>query len=95
MLYDGGFLAAEALDRWVIEHTGQRYGLIDILRTIYRKNPGGALIDEQYLISSVNVVADQDSSPFIRELIHTPATGILAGGRAGGAKREKISDPAV
>ncbi len=95
MLYDGGFLAAEALDMWIIEHTGRRYGLIDILRTIYRKHPDGVRIDEQYLISSVNVVADRDSSPFIMELIHTPATGILAGRRPGGSTKEKAFDPSV
>ncbi|MBN2070197.1 MAG: hypothetical protein JW814_01980 [Candidatus Krumholzibacteriota bacterium] len=78
MLYDGGFLAAEAIDGWILEKSGGKYHLIDIMRSIYQKNPGGVVIDEEYLCLSIGEVVGSDISPFIRELIHTSATAILA-----------------
>ncbi len=95
LLYDGGFLAAEALDRWIIEHTGRKYCLVDVLKAIYRKNPDGAVIDEEYLISSINVVADTDCTPFVLELIHNAATGALTGRNSGRQDSQKIAGPAA
>ena len=57
--------------------------------------PDGAVIDEEYLISSINVVADTDCTPFVQELIHTAATGALTGRGTGRQGNEKTPGPAV
>ena len=79
MLYDGGFLAAEALDLRIRDLSNGSAGLIDVLRGIYKQHPGGVEIDETFLIESILAFTGCDLKDFLADLVHTRGTSILAG----------------
>ena len=77
LLYDGGFLAAEALDNHIAKATGGRLRLIDVLRSMYEEAEGPVCIDEAVLVDSIRRMCGSDMGVFLDELIHTPAPAIL------------------
>ncbi|UCF05140.1 MAG: hypothetical protein JSV33_14675 [bacterium] len=79
LLYDGGFLAAEALDAHITEITRNRIGLIDILRMMYEEAGGTTYIDEEALTAAVRRLSGHDISGFLHEIIHRPAPSALTG----------------
>ena len=74
LLYDGGFLAAEALDNELRGITSGRVGLIDVLRLLYEK---GSTLDEPTLVEAIEELCHTDLSSFISTMIHTPSPEIL------------------
>ncbi len=74
LLYDGGFLAAEALDNELREITSGRVGLIDVLRLLYET---GSTLDEPTLVEAIEELCHRDLSAFISTMIHTPSPEIL------------------
>ena len=74
LLYDGGCLAAEALERRLGELSGGSVDLIDVIKFLAEK---GEPADEQALVSAVERLCSRDISAFISALIHTPAPEIL------------------
>jgi len=82
LLYDGGFLAAEALDRRIADETGGRVSLIDVLRRMYEDAPGGGTADEASFLRAVAELSGKDFSAFVRDLVHAPAPSGLAGARS-------------
>ncbi|HSG26845.1 MAG TPA: M1 family aminopeptidase [Candidatus Krumholzibacterium sp.] len=77
LLYDGGFLAAEAIDSRIRELTGGGSGLIDVLKGLYLSDPDGVALDEEGLVRAIETHTGQDLSLFIRELIGTPSPALL------------------
>jgi predicted metalloprotease with PDZ domain len=77
LLYDGGFVAAEALDKRIASASGGTRGLADLLRRLYEAHPGGAEIGEREIAEAASAVAGCDLSEFIAGLIRDP--GGLAG----------------
>ena len=74
LLYDGGFLAAEALDDELRRITGGRKGLIDVIRLLYET---GSTLDEATLIGAVEEICQRDLSALVSAIIHAPAPEIL------------------
>jgi predicted metalloprotease with PDZ domain len=78
LLYDGGYLAAEALDERIRAETDGASGLIDVIRYLHerssRPNAGG----EAALVAAVADLGGADISRFLGELIHTPNPRELA-----------------
>lgn len=74
LLYDGGFLAAEAIDRRLLEVSR---GQVDIIKVIVSLRERGGEVDEQSLLRAIERLCRVDLSPFISVLIHTPAPEIL------------------
>ncbi len=70
LLYDGGFLAAEALDRRLAELTDGRVHLIDVLRSLYHEGIGGDGLDEATLCETIERVSGVDLSSYLHELVH-------------------------
>ena len=81
LLYDGGFLSARAIDSYLIDITGGKTELIDIIRNIYENEKYGAPIDEKRFVSEVKKVTGRDISSYLRRLVHTRAPDIIPGGR--------------
>jgi predicted metalloprotease with PDZ domain len=77
LLYDGGFLAAEALDGKLAELTGGGIRLIDILRLLYEHNPGGSDIDEETLAAVISETCGHDLTGFLGRLVDQPASPLL------------------
>lgn len=77
LLYDGGFLAAEALDNHIVSTTGGRLRLIDVLRSMYEKAEGPVCIDEAVLVEAIRRMCGSDIRAFLDDMIHTPAPAIL------------------
>ncbi len=80
LLYDGGFLAAEALDEYLAALSRGRVRLIDVLKTMYERDGGRKRINEETLLQTIKGTFGYDLSPFLKALIHTPASQILADG---------------
>ena len=78
LLYDGGYLAAEAIDNRLSEISGGQVGLIDVLRRMYEQERDGAGIDEETLLRSINDLCGYDLSGFLAELIHEPMPATFA-----------------
>jgi len=74
LLYDGGCLAAEAIERRLDEISGGSIDLIDVIKFLAEE--GGAA-DEQALAEAVERLCSRDISAFLSALIHTPAPEIL------------------
>lgn len=79
MLYDGGFLAAEALDEKIIDISSGSKSLIDILRIIYEENPHPVKVDEKMLVEVIERETGCDISKFLEELVRTTASPLLSG----------------
>ncbi len=74
LLYDGGFLAAEALDVELRDITSGRVRLIDVLRHLYEK---GSILDEPSLLLAIEELCQRNLSIFISMMIQTPSPEIL------------------
>ena len=74
LLYDGGFLAAEALDNELRGITSGRVGLIDVLKLLYETE---SILDEPTLVEAIEELCHRDLSTFISTMIHTPSPEIL------------------
>jgi len=74
LLYDGGCLAAEAIERRLDELSGGSIDLIDVIKFLAEE---GGPADEQALVSAVERLCSRDISAFLSTLIHTPAPEIL------------------
>jgi len=79
LMYDGGAMAAGALDRHLKSISGSRVSLLDVLRSLYQKNKFGVAVDEQILIQEIRELTGRDISGFLDILVHTPSPDILAG----------------
>lgn len=80
LLYDGGFLAAEAIDRRLSTETGGRVSLIDVLRRMYESDPSAGIANETLFLRAAAELAGTDLSAFVRLVVHTPGPQALAGG---------------
>ncbi len=78
MLYDGGFLAAEALDRDIAMATSGRMSLMDVMRFLYETNPGGILIGEDLLTTTVMGLTGHDVAGLVSALVHSKAPAMLS-----------------
>ncbi len=88
LMYDGGFLAASALDRHLEKISDGRVSLLDVLRSIYEGNEFGVLVDEELLIDEIRNLTGYDISSFLHLLVHTPGSDALTG--AGISAREGV-----
>ncbi len=80
LLYDGGFLAAEALDRKLFEVSHGEAGLLDVLRWLYEHESGEQGVDMETIVRSILEVSGHDLSGFLEMLVGDPAPAVLAGG---------------
>jgi predicted metalloprotease with PDZ domain len=87
LLYDGGFLAAEAMDRRIAELTGGNAHLIDVLRTLYSDTDGVRELDEETLCAAIHRVSGHDLSSFVHELVHEVSPPALDPGVSHGEDR--------
>jgi predicted metalloprotease with PDZ domain len=78
LLYDGGFLAARALDERLRAETSGRISLIDVLRKMYDDAGGHGAVDEQTFVAAVHDLCGLEIAPFLNTLVHTPASPVLA-----------------
>ncbi len=81
LLYDGGFLAAEAIDGHLRAHTGGRVALIDVLKYMC-ENAEAAPAGEASFLSASNVLGGGDLSVLLNDLVHTSAPALLASDRS-------------
>ncbi len=72
LLYDGGFVAAHAIDERISSLTGGSSGLIDVIRRLYRENPDGREIGTGDLNAAILAEIGADLSIFIEELLADP-----------------------
>ncbi|MDZ7861122.1 MAG: M1 family aminopeptidase [Candidatus Krumholzibacteriota bacterium] len=79
-LYDGGFMAARAIDRHLIDVSEGKTELIDILSNIYNNGKYGTKIDEKRFTAEVKEITGHDISGYLRMLVHTTAPDIILGG---------------
>ncbi len=77
LLYHGGFLAAEALEKRIRNSSGGRAGLIDVLKIMYSECSSICRIDETTLTDAVLRVGGGDISGFLEELVHTPDSHLI------------------
>jgi len=75
LLYDGGFLAAEALDRRIEQVSGGSARLIDVLNWMHENAQDGA--DVNVLAEAVSRTTGYDLSGFLAEMILDPAPDVL------------------
>ena len=78
LLYDGGFLAAEALDARLREETDGRVSLIDVLKRMYEDADGRGTADEALFLRAATELSGRDLSGTVRLLVHTPNPELLA-----------------
>ena len=78
LLYDGGFLAAEALDARLRAETGGKVALIEVLTYMYENAGGGAVVDESSFLRAANALGGGDLSAYLNDLVHTPGPERLA-----------------
>ena len=80
LMYDGGFLAASALDRHLQSISEGRICLLDLLRSIYESNEFGVAADEALLLEEVRKLTGHDIGSFLQLLVHTPSSAALTAG---------------
>ena len=74
LFYDGGCLAAEAIERRIGELSGGAVDLIDVIKYLAEgEQPAG----DRDLVEAVESLCGADISAFVSDLIHTPAPEIL------------------
>ncbi len=78
LLYDGGFLAAEALDERLLAETGGTVGLVDVLRHMCGRAGGSAVAGESSFLRSSAALGGGDLSAYLNDLVHTPCPGRFA-----------------
>ena len=80
LLYDGGFLAAEALDARLRAASGGAVTLIDVLKRMYENALGNGTADEASFLAAAGELAGRDFSGYVHTLVHTPDPKALASG---------------
>ena len=78
LLYDGGYLAAEALDERIREDTNGAIGLIDVIRRLHERSGRTDIAGEAALTAAVSDLGGADISLFLHELIRIPNPRVLA-----------------
>lgn len=78
LLYDGGFLAAEALEARLREETGDRVSLIDVLKRMHEDTRETGTVDESLFIRAAKELCGSDLSDIVNLLVHTPNPEPLA-----------------
>lgn len=81
LLYDGGFLAAEALDADLRERTGGRVALIDVLKYMC-EHPGSSPAGESSFLGAASSLGGGDLSALLNDLVHAPRPALLEGDRS-------------
>jgi predicted metalloprotease with PDZ domain len=81
LLYDGGFLAAEALDAQLRAHTGGSVSLIDVLKYMC-EHPGAAPAGETFFLHAASVLGGGDLSVLLNDIVHAPRPALLASDRS-------------
>jgi predicted metalloprotease with PDZ domain len=76
LLYDGGFLAARALDLEIRSLTGGSSGLIDVISRLYREDSGGREIGTAELSAAIMRETGCDLSTLIESVLDDPAPEI-------------------
>lgn len=78
LLYDGGFLAAEALDARLRAETGGNVALIDVLKHMCGNAGGSSAVDESLFLRAASALGGGDLSLYLNEIVHTPCPERLA-----------------
>jgi predicted metalloprotease with PDZ domain len=73
LLYDGGFLVAEALEERIGEETGGAVSLIDVLKRMLEDTRLGSPVDESCFLRATEELCGKDLSGAVDLLVHTPA----------------------
>jgi len=79
LMYDGGFLAARAIDKHLGDISEGKTELIDIIRNIYKNSEYGSEIDERAFIIKVKEITGHDISEYLKRLVHSPTPDIILG----------------
>jgi len=80
LLYDGGYLVAEALDARLRADSGGSVTLIDVLKRMYKNVLASGTADEASFLAAAGELAGGDLSGYVRALVHTPDPKALASG---------------
>ncbi|MCK4548522.1 MAG: hypothetical protein KAU49_00055, partial [Candidatus Krumholzibacteria bacterium] len=72
LLYDGGFLAARAIDEKIRSLTDGRSGLIDVIKRLYREDSSGREIGVAELRGAILAETGTDISHFIERVLFDP-----------------------
>ncbi len=78
LLYDGGFLAAEALDERLLAETGGKVALVEVLKHMCGNAGRSVVADESSFLRSAAALGGGDLSAYLNDLVHTPCPGRLA-----------------
>jgi len=78
LLYDGGFLAAQALDGRLRAESGGAVTLVDVVRRMCENAHGGGTADETAFLAAARELTGGDLSGYLRDLVHKPAPKSLA-----------------
>ncbi|HVO77209.1 MAG TPA: M1 family aminopeptidase, partial [Candidatus Bathyarchaeia archaeon] len=78
LLYDGGFLAARALDERLRAESGGTVTLVEVLKRMYGDAHGGGKVDETSFLAAARELTGSDLSGFLHDLVHSPAPKSLA-----------------
>jgi predicted metalloprotease with PDZ domain len=78
LLYDGGFLAAEAIDARLRAETGGKVALIEVLKHMCGNAGGAVVADESSFLRSAVALGGGDLSACLNELVHAPCPERLA-----------------
>jgi len=78
LLYDGGFLAAEALDVRLRADTGGSVTLIDVLKRMYENATGSGRADEASFLAAARELGAGDLAEYVSALVHAPDPKPLA-----------------
>jgi len=73
LLYDGGFVAARALDRRLAVESAGRCTLVDVLRDLCARAGERPTIDEAGFAAAVRQRCGVEIEPFLNTIVHTPA----------------------
>jgi predicted metalloprotease with PDZ domain len=78
LLYDGGFLVAEALDARLREQTGGTVSLIDVIKRMCEDANGDGTADESLFLRAMSELSGKDYTSLVALLVHTPDPQPLA-----------------
>jgi predicted metalloprotease with PDZ domain len=78
LLYDGGYLAAEALQARLRAESGGTVTLLDVLKRMYDNVQGGGSVDESSFLAAARELAGCDLTAHVHRLVHIPDPKILA-----------------
>lgn len=80
LLYDGGFLVAEALEARLRAESGGKVTLIDVLKRMYQRAHGSGPVDEASFVAAAGELVGSDLSAYVRALVHTSGPKAFAPG---------------